>query len=117
MTPEVLDAPASIASTVPAQTLRPASRAPSSDALLSLEQAAILLGETLKGIRHLTGLGLLKHQLIDGECCVRLGDLIDYKRDFERARAQWEANPLSRMPDDTPNPVDVLPEYAHMRRR
>jgi len=119
MTPAFLEASSSTAS---AQAARPEGRAASSDALprdaiLSLEQAAELLGETLRGVRDLTSVRLLKHQLIDGERCVWLSDLLTYKRDLERARARWEANPLSRMPDDTPNPVDVLPEYAHMRRR
>jgi len=61
-------------------------------------------------------MGLLKHQLIDGERCIWLSDLIAYKRDFERARAKWEADPLNRPCDETPNPFDVLPEYADMLR-
>jgi len=118
MTPAVLEASSS---TAPAQAARPAPRAPSSDALprdaiLSLEQAAELLGETLRGVRDLTSVRLLKHQLIDGERCVWLSDLLTYKRDFERAQAEYRADPLSRLPDDLPNPIDVLPEYAHMRR-
>jgi len=112
MTPAVLESP--IAPSAPAQSARAALP---KDAILSLDQAAELLGETLRETRDLTSMGLLKHQLIDGERCVWLSDLIAYKCDFERARAKWQANPLSRMPDDTPNPVDVLPEYAHMRRR
>jgi len=119
MAPEVLDAPASTTSAqklLSAQAAQQRSTLPT-DAILSLDQAAALLGKTLKGTRHLLCTGLLKHQLIDGERCVWLSDLITYKTDFERARARWEANPLSRMPDDGPNPVDVLPEYAHMRRR
>jgi len=131
MAPEILDAPAR-----PAQKSLPASGAAEAlaqmaapnptlptraslptDAILSLEQAAVLLGESLREVRNLTSVGLLKHQLIDGERCVWLSDLIDYKRDFDKRFAAWQANPLSQMPDDTPNPVDVLPEYAHMRRR
>jgi len=117
MTPEVLEAPVVLAPSAPAEPACPARRAPSTDALLFLDQVAILLGETLKGARHLTSMGLLKHQLIDGECCVRLGDLIAYKRDFDRAYAEYLKSPTSRMPDDLPNPIDVFPEYAHMRRR
>jgi len=90
---------------------------PPTDAILSLDQVAPLLGKTLKGVRHLTTTGLLKHQLIDGERCVWLSDLIAYKTDFDRDYAEYLADPLSRMPDDLPNPVDVFPEYAHMRRR
>jgi len=118
MTPEVLEAPSAQTTSAQQSPAAQATRASlPTDAILSLDQAAALLGESLKGVRHLTSMGLLKHQLIDGERCVWLSDLIVYKTDFERARARWEANPLSRMPDDTPNPVDVLPEYAHMRRR
>jgi len=100
MTPEVLDAPASTVPTASEQTARPAQRAPSTDALLSLEQAAILLGESPSETRDLTSMGLLKHQLIDGERCVRLGDLITYKRDFDKRFAEWQADPLNRMWDD-----------------
>jgi len=85
------------------------------DTLLSLEQAAVLLGESLQETRDLTSIRLLKYQLIDGERCVLLSDLIAYKADFDKRYAIWRADPLNQMPDDTPNPVDVLPEYAHMR--
>jgi len=61
-------------------------------------------------------MGLLKHQVLDGERCVWLSDLLTYKRDFARDFAEYLADPLSRLDDDSPNPVDVLPEYAHMRR-
>jgi len=88
----------------------PTRRVPSADALLSLDQVATLLGKTLKGARNLTSMGLLKHQLIDGERCVRLGDLIAYKRDFDKRYAEYLADPISRIPDDSPNPFDVLPE-------
>jgi len=114
MTPAVLEASSS---TAPAQTGTVCrTETPSTDALLSLDQVATLLGKSLRGVRDLTSVGLLKHQLIDGERCVRLGDLIAYKRDFDRDYAEYLADPLSRMPDDLPNPVDVFPEYAHMRR-
>gem|GEM_PF-1267093 len=118
MTPEVLEAPSAQTTSAQQSPVAQATRASlPTDAILSLDQAAALLGESLRETRNLTSVGLLKHQLIDGERCVWLSDLIAYKTDFERARARWEANPLSRMPDDSPNPVDVLPEYAHMRRR
>jgi len=112
MTPAVLEVPSS--STAPAQAAQPTAPLPR-DAILSLEQAAELLGETLRGVRDLTSVRLLKHQLIDGKRCVWLSDLITYKRNFERERAEYRADPLSRLPDDLPNPIDVLPEYAHMR--
>jgi len=115
MTPEVLDAPAATALPASEEPVRPARRAPSTDALLSIEQAAILLGESLSETRDLTSMGLLKYRLIDGERCVRLGDLIAYKRNFDRAYAEYLKSPTSRMPDDLPNPIDVFPEYAHMR--
>jgi len=70
------------------------------DAILSLDQVAELLGKTLKGVRHLTSIGLLKHQLIDGERCVWLSDLIAYKTDFDRRLAEWKSAPLNRMWDD-----------------
>jgi len=111
MTPAVLEASSS---TAPAQAVRSERRAPSADALLSLDQVATLLGKSLKGARNLTSMGLLKHQLIDGERCVRLGDLITYKRDFDKRYAEYLADPISQMPDDAPNPFDVLPEYAQM---
>jgi len=98
MTPEVLEAPT--APITPEQAATPAPRAPSVDALLSIEQAAILLGESPSETRDLTGMGLLKYQLIDGERCVRLGDLIAYKRDFDKRFAEWQADPLNRMWDD-----------------
>jgi len=94
-----------------------ATEPPPTDAILSLDQVAPLLGKTLKGVRDLTKVGLLKHQLIDGERCVWLSDLVAYKTDYDRRLAEYLADPISRIPDDTPNPVDVLPEYAHMRRR
>jgi len=97
------------------QRERVATEPPPTDALLSLEQVAVLLGETTREVRNLTSVGLLKHQLIDGERCVRLSDLIDYKRNFDRAYAEYLKSPTSRMPDDLPNPIDVFPEYAHMR--
>jgi len=107
MAPAVLEPP-----TVPfEQSARPAL---SSDALLSIDQVALLLGRTLKGARNLTSMGLLKYQLIDGERCVRLGDLIAYKRDFDKGFAEYLADPLNRPCDETPNPFDVLPEYADM---
>jgi len=84
----------------PSTTQTRGSSRPPTDAILSLDQAAQLLGETLRGVRDLTTVGLLKHQLIDGERCVWLSDLITYKADFERARAAWEADPLNRMWDD-----------------
>jgi len=115
MTPAVLEASSRTAPTTPAQAVQPTAPLPR-DAILSLEQAAELLGETLRGVRDLTSVGLLKHQLIDGERCVWLSDLITYKRNFDRGYAEYLADPLSRMPDDLPNPVDVFPEYAHMRR-
>ncbi|KXU36501.1 hypothetical protein AXK11_04485 [Cephaloticoccus primus] len=87
---------------------------PPTDAILSIEHAAELLGETPGETRDLTSMGLLKYQLIDGERCIWLSDLITYKRKMERARIEWEADPLSRMPDG-PNPIDVFPEYAHLR--
>jgi len=116
MTPAVLEVSSSTAS---AQVAQPAPRAPSNDALprdaiLSLEQAAELLGESLGETRDLTSVGLLKHQLIDGERCVWLSDLITYKRNFERARAEWRNSPTSRIDDEMLNPFDVLPEYAAM---
>jgi len=117
MVPEVLEAPSAPAS-APAQKLPLAQAARASlptDAILSLDQAADLLGKTLKGVRNLTSMGLLKHQLIDGERCVWLSDLITYKRDFDKAYAEYLKSPTSRMPDDLPNPIDVFPEYAHMR--
>jgi len=110
MTPAVLEASSS---TAPAQAIQPTAPPPR-DAILSLDQAAELLGESLGETRDLTSVGLLKHQLIDGERCVWLSDLIAYKRNFERARAEWRADPLSRLPNDAPNPFDVLPEYAQM---
>jgi len=112
MAPAVLDAPISNAQKSPiAEEIRPSEAAsntaaqaacprPPTDAILSIEQAAVLLGETLRGVRDLTRLGLLKHQLIDGERCVWLSDLIAYKTEFERARAEWQADPLNRMWDD-----------------
>jgi len=111
MTPAVLESPA--APSASAQSTRASLP---KDAILSIEQAAELLGETPCETRDLTSMGLLKHQLIDGERCVWLSDLIAYKRDFERARAEWEADPLNRPCDETPNPFDVLPEYAEMLR-
>jgi len=66
-------------------------------AILSLEQVAELLGKTLKHTRNLISVGLLNHQLIDGERCVWLSDLIAYKRDFDRDYAEWKADPLNRM--------------------
>jgi len=114
MTPAVLEASSSAATATTAQTVQPTAPLPR-DAILSLEQAAELLGETLRGVRDLTSVRLLKHQLIDGERCIWLSDLITYKRDFERARAEYRNSPTSRMPDDLPNPIDVFPEYAHMR--
>jgi len=84
----------------PAQTATAQRNSLPKDAILSLEQAAELLGETLRGVRDLTSLGLLKHQLIDGERCVWLSDLIAYKRDFDRGYAEWQADPLNRMWDD-----------------
>jgi len=110
MTPTVLEPPPSPA---PAQAARQRSTLPT-DAILSLDQAAELLGETLQGVRDLTSIGLLKHQLIDGERCVWLRDLIAYKCDFEKGRAEWRADPLNQVPDDLPNPFDILPEYAQM---
>jgi len=112
MTPAVLES--STASTAPAQASQPTTPLPR-DAILSLDQAAELLGESLGEVRDLTSVGLLKHQLIDGERCIWLSDLITYKRNFERAYAEYLADPLSKLPDDAPNPIDVLPEYAHMR--
>jgi len=73
---------------------------PPTDAILSLDQVAPLLGKTLKGVRHLTTTGLLKHQLIDGERCVWLSDLVAYKVDYDRRLARWQADPLNRMWDD-----------------
>jgi len=112
MTPAVLEASSS---TAPAQTgtVR-RTVTPSNDALLSLDQVADLLGKTLRGVRELTSVGLLKHQLIDGERCVRLGDLIAYKRDFDKRYAEYLKSPTSRIDDEMPNPFDVLPEYAQM---
>jgi len=109
MTTAAIDAP-------PVSQAR-ATEPPPTDAILSLDQVAPLLGETLRGVRDLTSVGLLKHQLIDGERCVWLSDLIAYKTDYDRQLADYLADPISRIPDDSPNPVDVLPEYAHMRRR
>jgi len=114
MTPAALEAQTPI---VPAPAPAPATRQRSTlptDAILSLDQAAELLGETLRGVRDLTSVGLLKHQLIDGERCIWLSDLIAYKRDYEKGRAEWRADPLNRVPDDLPNPFDVIPEYAQM---
>jgi len=110
MTPAVLEASSS---TAPSQAIQPTAPLPR-DAILSIEQAAEVLGESPCEVRDLTSVGLLKHQLIDGERCIWLSDLITYKRNFERARAEWRADPLSRLPDDAPNPFDVLPEYAQM---
>jgi len=73
---------------------------PPPDAILSLDQAAQLLGETLRGVRDLTTVGLLKHQLIDGERCIWLSDLVAYKTDFDKRFAEWQADPLNRMWDD-----------------
>jgi len=70
------------------------------DAILSIEQVAELLGQPPRETRDLTSMGLLKYQLIDGERCIWLSDLITYKRDFDRARAEWRADPLNRMWDD-----------------
>jgi len=70
------------------------------DAILSLEQCAEILGECLDETRDLTSMGFLKYQLIDGERCVWLSDLLTYKRDFERDYAIWEADPLNKMWDD-----------------
>jgi len=111
MAPAVLDAPISNA-TSPSAQLR--AQPKPTDAILSLDQVAILLGETLKGVRDLTSVGLLKHQLIDGERCVWLSDLITYKRDFDRDYAEYLKSPTSRMDDSMLNPFDVLPEYAAM---
>jgi len=125
MAPAVLDAPISstqkpsaaeetrpseAASTTAAQTAGPQP----TDAILSLDQVAVLLGKTQKHARNLTGVGLLKHQLIDGERCVWLSDLITYKRDFDRDYAEYLKSPTSRMDDSMLNPFDVLPEYAAM---
>jgi len=90
MTPAVLESPVA-----PSASVQPTRESLSKDAILSIEQAAELLGETLRGVRDLTSIGLLKYQLIDGERCTWLSDLIAYKRDFERARAKWEADPLN----------------------
>jgi len=84
------------------------------DAILSIEQAAELLGESPGETRDLTSLGLLKHQLIDGERCVWLSDLLAYKRDFDKRFAEYLKSPTSRIDDEMPNPFDVLPEYAEM---
>jgi len=86
--------------TAPAPAKVRATEPPPTDAILSLDQAAALLGETLRGVRDLTKIGLLKHQLIDGERCVWLSELIAYKIDYDRRRAQWQADPLNRMWDD-----------------
>jgi len=91
MTTATIDAP-------PVPRARVAERPPT-DAILSLDQVAPLLGKTLKGVRDLTKVGLLKHQLIDGERCVWLSELIAYKIDYDRRRAQWQADPLNRMWD------------------
>jgi len=77
-----------------------ATEPPPTDAILSLDQVAPLLGKTLKGVRHLTKVGLLKHQLIDGKRCIWLSDLITYKADFDKRFAEWESAPLNRMWDD-----------------
>jgi len=77
-----------------------ATEPPPTDAILSLDQVAPLLGKTLKGVRDLTKVGLLKHQLIDGERCVWLSDLVAYKIDFDKRFAEWQADPLNRMWDD-----------------
>jgi len=115
MTPEVLEAPSAQTTAAQQSPAAQATRAGlPTDAILSLDQAAALLGESLKGVRHLTSLGLLKHQLIDGERCVWLSDLIVYKTDFERARAEYRNSPTSRIDDDMLNPFDVLPEYKEM---
>jgi len=114
MTPAALEAQTPI---VPAPAPAPATQQRSTlptDAILSLDQAAELLGETLRGVRELTSVGLLKHQLIDGERCIWLSDLIAYKRDWDKRVEKWKADPLGRMPDDAPNPFDVIPEYAQM---
>jgi len=117
MTPEVLGAPSAQTTSAQQSPAAQATRASlPTDAILSLDQAAALLGESLRETRNLTSVGLLKHQLIDGERCIWLSDLITYKTDFDKRFAEYLADPLSRMPDDLPNPVDVLPEYAHMRR-
>jgi len=111
MAPAVLDAPTTPAQKLPtAEETRPSEAAsntaqstglrPPTDAILSIEQAAVLLGESPCETRDLTSVGLLKHQLIDGERCVWLSDLIAYKSDFERGRAEWRADPLNRMWDD-----------------
>jgi len=100
--------------TAPAPAKARATQPPPTDAILSLDQVAPLLGKTLKGVRHLTKVGLLKHQLIDGERCVWLSDLVAYKTDYDRRLVKWQADPLNQAPDDSPNPFDVLPEYAQM---
>jgi len=84
----------------PALARARATEPPPTDAILSLDQAAPLLGKTLKGVRQLTATGLLKHQLIDGERCVWLSDLVAYKNDFDKRFAEWQADPLNRMWDD-----------------
>jgi len=112
MPPTVLESPISSTAAPPAP--RPPRPALSADAILSLDQAAALIGETLRGVRDLTSMGLLKYQLIDGECCVRLGDLIAYKRDFDKGYAEYLADPLNCPCDEPPNPFDVIPEYADM---
>jgi len=109
MAPAVLEAPTSNTSASAAQT-----GAHPTNAILSLDQVATLLGKTQKHARNLTSTGLLKHQLIDGERCVWLSDLITYKRDFDRDYAEYLKSPTSRMDDSMLNPFDVLPEYAAM---
>jgi len=112
MSPTVLES--SISGTASAQAVCTPRPARSTDALLSIDQVALLLGRTLKGARNLTSMGLLKYQLINGERYVRLGDLIAYKRDFDKGFAEWKADPLNQVPDDLPNPFEVIPEYAQM---
>jgi len=113
MTPAVLEASSRTAPTTSTQAVQPTAPLPR-DAILSLDQAAELLGESLGEVRDLTSMGLLKHQLIDGERCVWLSDLITYKRNFNKRFAEYLNSPTSRMDDDMLNPFDVIPEYAQM---
>jgi len=115
MSPALIEEPPQSAAPAPVPEAAASVLAPLRDCLLSLEQCAELLGESLQETRALTSVQLLKHEVVDGQRRVWLSDLLTYKRDFDRAFAEYLADPLNTPCEETPNPVDVLPEYAHMR--